>query len=58
MVDFITRESAVVYERLATLKGPRPKVFIERAAGGGFFKNECCETWGAESLGMLVERAG
>ncbi|NQV80982.1 MAG: ABC transporter substrate-binding protein [Alphaproteobacteria bacterium] len=58
LADFLTRESALVYERLATLKGPRPKVFIERAAGGGFFKSECCETWGAESLGMLVERAG
>lgn len=58
VADFLLRESAVIYDRLATFKGERPKVFIERAAGGGFFKSPCCETWGAESLGMLIERAG
>lgn len=58
MADFLLREQATVYQRIAALKGPRPKVFIERAAGGGFFKNDCCETWGAESLGLLIERAG
>ncbi len=58
VADFIVREQAQVYQRIAALDGKRPKVFIERAAGGGFFKNDCCETWGAESLGMLIERAG
>ncbi|MGE3809811.1 MAG: ABC transporter substrate-binding protein, partial [Gemmataceae bacterium] len=58
VVDFQYRESSRVYRVIDALKGERPKVFIERAAGGGFFKEDCCATWGDESLGMLINRAG
>lgn len=53
VVDFFDREMGRVYRRVDGFKGPRPKVFVERAAG----LLDCCATWGNDSLGLLVERA-
>jgi iron complex transport system substrate-binding protein len=58
VVDFQYQEASRVYRKIDGFKGQRPKVFIERAAGGGFFKEDCCSTWGEESLGMIVSKAG
>lgn len=54
LADFFDSEMARVYSRVDGLEGARPKVFVERAAG----MLECCATWGADSIGLLVERAG
>lgn len=54
VVDFFNREMGRVYRKVDAYKGPRPKVFLERAAG----LLDCCATWGGESFGALVERAG
>jgi iron complex transport system substrate-binding protein len=58
VIAFQEKESQIIYDRVAALTGPRSTAFIERAAGGGFFAEDCCATWGNESLGMLIERAG
>jgi iron complex transport system substrate-binding protein len=54
VVDFFNREMGRVYRRIDGFKGPRPKVFVERAAG----LLDCCATWGNDSFGLLAERAG
>jgi len=55
VVDFYLAAMNQVYGRLAGFHGERPRVFIERAAGWG---DECCNSWGSESFGLMVERAG
>lgn len=56
VVSFYKEKMNRVYDQVASLDPEieRPTVFIERAAG----ISECCGTWGAESLGELIERAG
>jgi iron complex transport system substrate-binding protein len=54
VVDFFNQEMGRVYDRVDGFKGARPKVFLERAAG----LLDCCATWGNDSFGLLVERAG
>jgi iron complex transport system substrate-binding protein len=53
VADFFNQEMGRVYRKVDSYKGPRSKVFIERAAG----LLDCCATWGNDSFGLLVERA-
>jgi len=55
IVDFHLAAMNRVYGPLAGHEGERPRVFIERAAGWG---DDCCSSWGSESFGLMVERAG
>ncbi len=56
VTDFYTAELNRVYAAARKLEvDEKPQVFIERAAG---WNDECCRTWGDESLGMMIERAG
>ena len=55
VADFYMAEMNEVYARVAGSEGEPPTVFIERAAG---WNEECCRTWGRESLGLMIERAG
>lgn len=55
-ISFYKEKMNRVYDQVAGLdpEAERPTVFIERAAG----ISDCCGTWGASSLGELIERAG
>lgn len=55
VVDFYLAAMNQVYGPLAGFKGERPRVFLERGAG---YDDHCCNTWGSESFGLMVERAG
>lgn len=54
-IDFQTRAIARITSVLDAAKPPRPKVFLERA--GGYY-DDCCQTYGDENFGALVELAG
>ncbi len=54
VVSFYLGAMNQVYSRVEDFE-EKPTVFVERSAGT---RDECCRTWGRESLGLLVERAG
>ncbi len=54
VVSFYMAQMNRIYNATAKIDD-KPTVFVERAAG---ISDECCRTWGRESLGLLVERAG
>lgn len=52
---FHREQIARIDARLAGHRGPRPTVFLERAPG---LRDDCCFTFGAGNMGLLIERAG
>jgi iron complex transport system substrate-binding protein len=55
LIAFRAQQIARVTDRLATANPPRPRVFIERAAG---FYDDCCYSFGRGNFGAMVEQAG
>ncbi|WP_034851874.1 ABC transporter substrate-binding protein [Inquilinus limosus] len=55
LIAFRRAEIEKVTSRLASYKGPRPKVMIDRAGG---YSDECCMSFGNENFGRMVEVAG
>ncbi|UMS28651.1 ABC transporter substrate-binding protein [Escherichia coli] len=54
-LQFRDKELKRVTSRIANLKGPLPKVFLERLGG---YSDECCMTFGKGSFGRFVKLAG
>lgn len=54
-IEFRQEQIARVTDRLAEADPERPVVFLERAAG---FSDECCNSFGNENFGRMVEMAG
>ncbi|WP_114088382.1 ABC transporter substrate-binding protein [Thalassospira profundimaris] len=54
-INFRRAQIARVTDVLAKANPPRPKVFIDRAAG---FYQDCCHTFGYGNFGAMVEMAG
>lgn len=54
-LQFRDRELKRVTSRIDNLKGPLPKVFLERLGG---YSDECCMTFGKGSFGRFVKLAG
>ncbi|WP_445681874.1 ABC transporter substrate-binding protein [Radicibacter daui] len=55
LIAFRAQQIARVTDRLAAAQPPRPRVFIERAAG---FYDDCCYSFGRGNFGAMVEQAG